>query len=133
MHIQDAGGQRKYRSVKNGMGGGDIKFIQELKERHGRISFMEIFLAWISHFKLDEIAIPSNLKEDTEISGGIRLKKRCEVLRKRIGIIIDLEGFTLMSKTAASSAISLRILIGLLTKFRKQAPTTVSNRKKEGT
>jgi len=113
--------------------GGDVKFIQELKERHGRISFMEIFLAWISHFKLDEIAIPSNLKEDTEISGGIRLRKRCEVLRKRIGIIIDLEGFTLMSKTAASSAISLRILIGLLTKFRKQAPTTVSNRKKEGT
>ena len=44
--------------------------------------------------------------------------KRGEVLRKHIGIIIDLERFTLMSKTAASSAAPLRILVGVLTKFR---------------
>ena len=43
---------------------------------------------------------------------------------KHIGIIIDLEVFTLMSKSAASSAMSLRILIGLLTKFRLQVSTT---------
>ena len=53
------------------------------------------------------------------------MRKGGEVLRKHIGIIIDLEGFTLMSKTAALSAISLRILIRLLTKFWLQVSTTV--------
>jgi len=71
-----------------------------------------------SHFELEEIVTPSNLKEDIEIPGTIGLRKRGEVLRKHIGIIIDLEGFILMSMFAASSVKSLRILIELPTKFR---------------
>ena len=42
-----------------------------------------------------------------------------------MGIIMDLRGFTVMSKSKASSPISLRILIGSLIKFLKQVSTTV--------
>ena len=35
------------------------------------LALWTISLTWISHFKLEEIVTPSNLKEDTEISGEI--------------------------------------------------------------
>ena len=35
------------------------------------LALLIIFLIWISHFKLEEIVTPSNLKEDSEIPGGI--------------------------------------------------------------
>ena len=78
------------------------------------LALWTLSLTWTSHFKLEEIVTENNLKEDTEISGGIALRENDAILRKHIGIITDLEGFTLMSMSAASS---LRILIGLLTKF----------------
>jgi hypothetical protein len=80
---------------------------------------------WISYFKFEEIVTPSNLKKDTEISGGIGLRKQGKDLRKQIGIIMDLKGFTVISKPKASSPMSLRILIGSLIKFLKQVSTTV--------
>ena len=100
------------------MGGGILDLFKRLRGDMDVLALWAISLTWISHFKLEEIVTPSNLKEDLEISEGIGLMKRGEVLRKHIGIIIDLEGFTLMFKTAASSVLSLRLLIGLLTKFR---------------
>ena len=62
----------------------------------------------------------SSLNENPEISGGIGSRKKGKDLWKQIGIIMHLEGFTGMSKSKASSPISLRILIGLLVKFLKQ-------------
>jgi len=58
-----------------------------------------ISLTWISHFKFEEIATQSSLIEDTEISGWITLRKQDEDLRKQIGIIMDLEGLTVMFKS----------------------------------
>ena len=54
---------------------------------------------------------------DTETSIVIRLRKRGECLRKLIGIIMYFDMFTLMSKSEASCAMSLRMLRGLLIKF----------------
>ena len=68
---------------------------------------------------------PSSLNDDTEVSGGIELRKQSEDLRKQIGIIMDLEGFTVISRSKASLPISLRILIGSLIKFLKQLSTIV--------
>ena len=102
MHIQYVGGQRKCRSVKNGMGG-RLNLFKSFRRDMDTLALWTITLTLISHFKLEEIVAWSNSKEDTEISGGIGLRKRGEVLRKYIVIIIDLEGFTLMSKTAVPS------------------------------
>jgi hypothetical protein len=44
-------------------------------------------LTWISHFKFEETVMPSSLKEDIEISGGIRVKKQGKDLRTQISII----------------------------------------------
>ena len=65
----------------------------------------------------------SNLKEDTKISGGIGLRKQGWDLRKFTSIIIDLEVFTTMSKSKASFAFLLRMLIGLFMNFLKQVST----------
>ena len=48
-----------------------------------------ISLTWISQFRFEEIVRSSNLKKDTEISGGVGLRKQGENLRKPIGIIMD--------------------------------------------
>ena len=100
------------------MGWGTLNLFKSFRTDKDALALWIVSFTWISHFKLEEIVTPSNLKGDTETSGGIGLRKRGKVLRKHIGIIIDWEGFTLMSKTVASSAISMRILIGLLTRFR---------------
>jgi hypothetical protein len=59
------------------------------------------FSTWIPHFILEEIVGPSNFKEDMEISGYIGLRKWGWDLKKRIGIIMYLEGFTPKSKLKA--------------------------------
>jgi hypothetical protein len=99
------------------MGWRTLNLFNSLRRDMDTLALWTISLTWISHFKLEEIVTTIKLNEETEIFGGIGLRKRGKVLRKHIGIIIDLEGFILMTKSAASFAISLRMLIGLLSKF----------------
>ena len=49
---------------------------------------------------------PSNLKEEKQISRWAGVRKQGGVLRIHIGIVMDLEGFTLMFKSMASFAMS---------------------------
>ena len=86
-----------------------LKLFKSLRRDMDAFALWTISLTWMCHFKLEETVTPSYLREDREISEGIGLSKRGEVVRKHIGIIIDLEGLNLMSKTASSSAILLKI------------------------
>ena len=54
-----------------------------------------------------------------KISRGIGLRKLGKDFWKHVGIIIDLEGFPLMSKSRVSSTMSLRMLIRPLIEFLK--------------
>ena len=81
------------------------------------LALWRMSLTRVSYFKFEEVVTPSSLNEDTEISRGMGLRKQGDDLRKQIGIIMDLEGFTVMSTSKVSSLISLRILVGSLIKF----------------
>ena len=102
-----------------------LNLFRSLRRAIETLTLWVMYLTWIFHFKCEEIVTPSNLKEDAEISGEIGLRKQGKGLSKHIGIIKDLVGFTVMSKSLASSSISLRILIGLLVKFLKQVSTAI--------
>ena len=48
-----------------------LNLFKSLRRDMDTFGVWAISLTWISLFKLEEIVTPSNLKEDTEISGGI--------------------------------------------------------------
>ena len=76
------------------------------------LALRTISFTWISHFKLEEIVTPSNLKEDTEISGGIGSRKAGIDFKKFIVIIFDLVEFTFIFRFLASSEMWDRISRG---------------------
>ena len=80
-------------------------------------------LTWTSHFRFGETVMPSNFKQDTEISEEMGLRKQGEDLRNQISITMDLEWFTAMSRSKASSPILLLI------KFLKEVSTTIRSSK----
>jgi hypothetical protein len=52
------------------MRGGALNLFKSLRTEMDAFALWTISLIWISHIKVEEIVIPSYLKEDTEISGG---------------------------------------------------------------
>ena len=71
---------------------GPLNLLRSIRRTIDTLALWVISLTCISCIKFEEIMTPSNLKENTEISRGIGLRKQVDNLRKQISIIMDLEG-----------------------------------------